>query len=285
MINLKNSTGFFKNSKIIRNVMGRSTNNQTKVALITGSTSGIGLGVAERFAKNGFNVVINGFGKQDQINSIVQNLKQIGAKEVLYHSADMSKETEINDMFEKIKSQFERVDILVNNAGIQHVCPVDEFPSDKWEQIIKINLISNFHTIKRSVPYMKKNGWGRIVNIASAHGLIASPFKSAYVAAKHGVLGLTKTVALELAEKNITVNAICPGYVKTPLVMNQVADTARVRGISEEDVIKKVLLLNQATKKFVEVEEIAEAVSYLCSDNAASVTGTHLSLDGGWSAQ
>lgn len=243
------------------------------------------MGVAERFAKDGFNVIINGFGNPEQIDSICQSLKQKGANDVLYHSADMSKEAEIVDMFDKIKSQFQRVDILVNNAGIQFVCPVDEFPSEKWEQIIKINLISNFHTIKHSVPFMKKNGWGRIVNIASAHGLVASPFKSAYVAAKHGVLGLTKTVALELAEKNITVNAICPGYVKTPLVMNQVADTARVRGISEEDVIKKVMLLNQATKKFVEVEEIAEAVSYLCSDGAASVTGTHLSLDGGWCAQ
>lgn len=230
-------------------------------------------------------VVINGFGKPDDINKIVENLKSLGAKNVLYHGADMSKQAEIVNMFSQVAKQLGRVDILVNNAGIQFVSPIDEFPSEKWEQIIRINLIACFHTIKHSVPFMKKNGWGRIVNIASAHGLIASPFKSAYVAAKHGVLGLTKTVALELAEKNITVNAVCPGYVKTPLVMNQVADTARVRGISEEDVIKKVMLLNQATKKFAEIEEIAEAVSYLCSENSASVTGTHISVDGGWSAQ
>lgn len=197
----------------------------------------------------------------------------------------MSKPNEIEDMFGQIKTKFNRVDILVNNAGIQFVNPIETFPDDKWEQILRINLISNFYTIKYSIPYMKKNGWGRIVNIASAHGLIASPFKSAYVSAKHGVMGLSKTAALELAPNNITVNVICPGYVRTPLVMNQIADTARVRGISEEDVINKVFLLNHATKKFVEIEEVVEAVDYLCSNNAANVTGTHLSIDGGWSAQ
>lgn len=243
------------------------------------------MGVAERFARDGMSVVINGFGKQEQIDTAVKNLKSLGAKNVIYHGADMSKEADIADMFDLVKKQLGKVDILVNNAGIQFVSPIEDFPSEKWEQIIRINLIACFYTIKNSVPLMKQNGWGRIINIASAHGLVASPFKSAYVSAKHGVLGLTKTVALELAEKNITVNAVCPGYVKTPLVLNQVADTARVRGISEEDVIKKVMLLNQATKKFVEVEEIAEAVSYLASDYAASVTGTHLSVDGGWCAQ
>ena len=197
----------------------------------------------------------------------------------------MSKPAEITEMMQTALKECQKIDILVNNAGIQFVCPIDEFPDEKWELITRVNLLSCFYTIKNALPSMKKNGWGRIINVASAHGLVASPFKSAYVSAKHGVLGLTKTVALEVAEKNITVNAICPGYVKTPLVMNQVADTARVRGISEEDVIKKVMLLNQATKKFAEVEEIVEAAAYLCSDNAASVTGTHISIDGGWSAQ
>ncbi len=243
------------------------------------------MGIAERFAKHGLSVVVNGFGAQDSIDKILENLKSLGARHVLHHPADMAKPEHINDMFKQIDKEFGRVDILVNNAGIQHVSPIDEFPVEKWESIIRINLVSNYYTIKHSLPYMKNNGWGRIINVASAHGLIASPFKSAYVAAKHGVLGLTKSVALEVAEKNITVNAICPGYVKTPLVLNQIADTARVRGISEEDVIKKVMLLNQPTKKFVEIEEVVEAVVYLCSDNAASVTGTSLSIDGGWVAQ
>ena len=205
-----------------------------RVALITGSTSGIGLGIAEAFAKQGKSVVINGFATNDVVNGIKSNLKKLGAKSVIYHGADMSKQTEIDDMFKTVKSELGRVDILVNNAGIQFVSPIDEFPVDKWEQIIRINLLALFHTTRHSLPMMKANGWGRIINVASAHGLIASPFKSAYVAAKHGVMGLTKTVALEVAEKNITCNTICPGYVKTPLVLNQVADTARVRGISEE---------------------------------------------------
>jgi len=230
-------------------------------------------------------VVINGFGPQDSINKTLEKLKALGARHVLHHAADMGKPEHINDMFKQIDKELGRVDILINNAGIQHVAPIDEFPVEKWESIIRINLVSNYYTIKHALPYMKKNGWGRIINVASAHGLIASPFKSAYVAAKHGVLGLTKSVALEVAQNNITVNAICPGYVKTPLVLNQIADTARVRGISEEDVIKKVMLLNQPTKKFVEIEEVVEATVYLCSDNAASVTGTSLSIDGGWVAQ
>jgi len=258
---------------------------QEKVALITGSSSGIGLGIAEKFAKGGYSVVINGFGSTESIEGILKNLRDLGAKDVLFDGADMSKPSEIESMFEKVKQKFGRLDILVNNAGIQQVSPIEDFPAEKWEAIIRINLISCFYTIKHSVPLMKQQGWGRIVNVASVHGIVASPFKSAYVSAKHGVLGLTKTVALELAEKNITVNSICPGYVKTPLVVNQIADTARVRGISEEDVVKKVLLLNQATKKFVEVEEVAEACAFLCSETAQSITGTNIVLDGGWTAQ
>lgn len=256
-----------------------------RAVLITGSTSGIGLGIAERFAKLGHHLIINGYPKPNNLEAMIKQLKSLGAKSVLFHGADMSKTAEIDDMFDQVRSHVGRVDILVNNAGIQHVAPVDDFPVDKWEQVMRINLISNFYTIRHSLPYMKKNGWGRIINVASVHGLVASPYKSAYVSAKHGVLGLTKTVALEVAQANITVNAICPGYVKTPLVVNQIAATAKTRGIKEEDVIKNVMLLNQATKKFVEIEEVVEAVVYLSSDNAASVTGTHIVLDGGWSAQ
>lgn len=255
------------------------------MALITGSTSGIGLGIAEAFAKQGKSIVLNGFATSDVVDGIKANLKKLGAPKVLYHGADMSKMSDIDDMFKTVRKELGRVDILVNNAGIQFVSPIDEFPVEKWEQIIRVNLLALFHTTRHSLPLMKENGWGRIINVASAHGLIASPFKSAYVAAKHGVMGLTKTVALEVAEKNITCNTICPGYVKTPLVLNQVADTARVRGISEEEVIKKVMLLNQATKKFVEIEEVVAAATYLASEQAASVTGTHILIDGGWSAQ
>lgn len=242
--------------------------------------------MAERFARDGHHVVINGYPTPPNLTSIQSSLKSLGAASVLHHGADMSKASDIEAMFALVTSQLGRgVDILVNNAGIQFVAPIDEYPDDKWEQIVRVNLISNFYTIKHALPGMKRAGWGRIVNIASAHGLVASPFKSAYVSAKHGVLGLTKTVALEVAQMNITVNAVCPGYVKTPLVINQVADTARVRGISEQDVITKVMLVNQATKKFVEVDEVAETVAFLCSDKAASITGAHISVDGGWCAQ
>jgi 3-hydroxybutyrate dehydrogenase len=188
-------------------------------------------------------------------------------------------------MLESATKLFGKIDILVNNAGIQHVAPIDDFPPEKWELIIRVNLISAFYTIRHVLPLMKENKWGRIVNIASLHGVVASPFKSAYVSAKHGILGLTKTVALEVAEKNITVNSICPGYVKTPLVMNQLADTAKCRGISEEDVIKNVILLNQPTKKFIDLEELADTTSFLCSESARSITGTQILVDGGWTAQ
>jgi len=197
----------------------------------------------------------------------------------------MSKPETISDMFDQIMKKFGKVEVLINNAGIQFVSPIEQFPPEKWEQIIRIDLIASFYTIRQVLPSMKKNGWGRIINIASAHALVASPFKSAYVAAKHGMLGMTKTVALEVAEEGITVNAICPGYVKTPLVLNQVADTAKIRGLSEEEVIKKVILGAQATKKFVEIDEVAALVLFLCSDQATSITGAALSIDGGWTAQ
>lgn len=256
-----------------------------KVVVITGSTSGIGLGIAKAFAKTKSTIIINGFITPESLDQIQAELTALGAQNVFYHSADLSKPEEITNMFDQIFAQFKKVDVLVNNAGIQFVSPIEQFPPDKWELIIRIDLMAAFYTIRRVIPIMKQTGWGRIINIASAHALVASPFKSAYVAAKHGLLGLTKTVALEVAQQGITVNAICPGYVKTPLVLNQVADTAKARGISEEDVIKTVMLGPQATKKFVEIEEISELVMFLCGDKASSITGAALSIDGGWTAQ
>ncbi|NRB10055.1 MAG: 3-hydroxybutyrate dehydrogenase [Rickettsiaceae bacterium] len=258
---------------------------KNKVIVITGSTSGIGLGIAQRFAKEQAIVVINGFGKKTDIDKEIAELKKLGAKDVFYHNADLSKPVEIDNMFTEIIAEFNQVDVLINNAGIQFVSPIDEFPEDKWENIIRIDLISCFYTIKNVIPIMKKNKFGRIINIDSAHGLVASPYKSAYVAAKHGLLGLTKTVALEVAEFSITANAICPGYVKTPLVLSQVADTAKARNMTEEDVIKNVILGAQATKKFVEIAEIAEMAYYLSTSHAASITGTTIAMDGGWTAQ
>ncbi|PCJ24941.1 MAG: SDR family oxidoreductase [Rickettsiales bacterium] len=258
---------------------------KNKVVVVTGSTSGIGLGIAKRFSKSGAHLVINGFADSGEIKKISEELMADGAAGVIHEGADLTKPAEIDQMFANILDKFGKIDVLINNAGIQFVSPIEEFPPEKWEAIIRIDLIASFYTIKNVVPIMKKNGWGRIINIASAHGLVASPFKSAYVAAKHGMLGLTKTVALEVAEHGITVNSICPGYVKTPLVLEQVADTAKARGISEESVIKDVLLAAQATKKFVEIEEIASLAHYLCSKEAASITGTALSMDGGWTSQ
>jgi 3-hydroxybutyrate dehydrogenase len=255
-----------------------------KVVVITGSTSGIGLGIAKRFAQESTKIVLNGMANDQQVAQISQELQQIGAKEVLYEGADLSKPEEINTMFAHIIQKLGKIDVLINNAGIQFVAPIEEFPPEKWEAIMRIDLISLFYTIKNSLPIMKQNKWGRIINIASAHGLVASPFKSAYVAAKHGVLGLTKTIALEAARDNITVNAICPGYVKTPLVLNQIADTAKARGMSQQDVIENIILGAQATKKFVEIEEIAELAFYLCSNSASSITGSALTMDGGWTS-
>ncbi|MCX4084555.1 3-hydroxybutyrate dehydrogenase [Rickettsia hoogstraalii] len=256
-----------------------------KVAVITGSTSGIGLEIAKHFAKLESKIVINGFAKEDEVAKILAELKELGASSVFYQGINLAEPEEIRSMFERIIKEFGKIDILVNNAGIQHVAPIDEFPEDKWEQILRIDLIASFYTTKYAIPIMKKNGFGRIVNIASAHAYVASPFKSAYVAAKHGILGLTKTVALEVAENNITVNAICPGYVNTPLVQNQIADTAKARHISEESALRDVILKSQATKKFVEADEIANLVIFLCDEKASSITGSGLLIDGGWTAQ
>lgn len=260
-----------------------SDNLKGKVAVITGSTSGIGLGLAQGLAGAGMHIVLNGFGDKDEIEKERKGIEAKGVK-CLYHGADMTKPDEIEDLIKTAKSEFGSVDVLVNNAGIQHVSPVEEFPDNKWEAIISINLSSAFYATKHTVPLMKEQGWGRIINLVSAHGLVASPFKSAYVSAKHGMIGFTKTIALEVAENNITVNAICPGYVKTPLVDGQIADTAKARGISEEDVINNVLLKAQHTKKFVEIEHLAELAKFLCSDAASNITGTHVSVDGGWTA-
>jgi 3-hydroxybutyrate dehydrogenase len=255
-----------------------------KTALVTGSTSGIGLGIATRLAAEGANIVLNGFGAAAEVERLRAQLAAHGVS-VIYDGADMTNPAAIAAMVGKAIARFGAVDVLVNNAGIQHVAPVDEFPLDKWDAIIAINLSSSFHTVRAALPAMKARGWGRIINIASAHALVASPFKSAYVAAKHGIAGFTKTIALEVAEKGITVNAICPGYVLTPLVEKQIPDTARARGITEDAVKRDVLLAAQPTKKFVAVEEVAALAAFLCSPGAASITGALLPLDGGWTAQ
>lgn len=255
-----------------------------KHALVTGSTSGIGLGIAEGLAKAGVNLVLNGFGDKNDIVALRMRLATDYGVQVLYDGADMSKGSDIARMMSELAAKTGGIDIVVNNAGIQHVSPVEEFPDAKWDAILAINLSSAFHTTKAAMPYMKKRRWGRIVNIASAHGLVASPFKSAYVAAKHGIMGFTKTIALECAEDGVTVNAICPGYVLTPLVEKQIPDTAKARGLTEEQVKKDVLLAAQPTKQFVTVEQIAATTLFLCSDAAASITGSHIAVEGGWTA-
>lgn len=254
-----------------------------KTAIITGSTSGIGLGIAQGFAAQGINIVINGFGDSADIEKERVAIESAGVK-CIYNGADMTKPDEVTALVEEAVNVFGSIDILVNNAGIQHVAPIEDFSPEKWDAIIAINLSSSFHTIRAAIPHMKKQGWGRIINVDSAHGLVASPFKSAYVTAKHGLLGLNKTVALEVAEENITCNAICPGYVLTPLVAKQIPDTAKARGITEEEVKRDVLLSAQWTKKFVSVEELAGTALFLCSDYAQNITGTHISVDGGWTA-
>ena len=254
------------------------------VAIVTGSTSGIGQAMAKALAGQGCNIVINGLGDPHKIEEERSEIANAFGVEVKYHGADMTKPEEIADMVDFAKREFGRLDLLLNNAGVQFVAPIEEFPIDKWNQIIAINLSSAFHSIRAAVPIMKGQGRGRIVNLASAHALVASPFKSAYVAAKHGVLGLTKTVALEVATHGITCNAICPGYVKTPLVEAQIADQAKARGITPDQVMKDVILAAQPTKKFVEYDEIAGLLVYLASDAGASVNGTALSIDGGWTA-
>ena len=255
-----------------------------KTALVTGSTSGIGLAMAREFAKDGANVVINGFGTPADIEKERSGIESDFGVKALYSPADMTKPDEIAAMVATAEKTFGSVDVLVNNAGIQFVAPIEEFPVEKWNQIIAINLSSAFHACRATVAGMKKRKWGRIINTASAHALVASPFKSAYVSAKHGIAGLTKTVALETATFGITCNAICPGYVWTPLVEKQIPDTMAARGLTREQVINDVLLDAQPTKQFVTVDEIAALAMYLSSDMARSITGAIISIDGGWTA-
>ena len=256
-----------------------------KTALVTGSTSGIGLGIATALAAGGANVILNGFGDPNEIEKLRAKLAADHAVEVRFEAADLSQQDAIEQMMGNAIEQFGAVDILVNNAGIQFVAPIDEFPVAKWNAILALNLTASFHTIRLALPAMKANKWGRIVNIASAHALVASPYKSAYVAAKHGIAGLTKTVALEVATHGITMNAVCPGYVWTPLVEKQIPDTAKARGLTEAQVIDDVLLHAQPTKKFVQVPEVAALTAFLASDAAASITGAVIPIDGGWTAQ
>ncbi|WP_027037154.1 3-hydroxybutyrate dehydrogenase [Mesorhizobium ciceri] len=255
-----------------------------KTAVVTGSTSGIGLAIAQALAAEGHNVVVNSFSDTEADRAITDAIARQHKVKTAYIKADMSKPAECRALIAKAAETFGSVDILVNNAGIQHVAPVEEFPIEKWDAIIAINLSSAFHTIAAAIPLMREAGGGRIVNIASAHGLVASPFKSAYVSAKHGIMGLTKTVALELAREKITCNAICPGYVLTPLVEAQIPDQMKAHNMDRETVIRDVMLDKQPTKEFVTVEQIAAAAVFLCSDAAAQVNGTHLSVDGGWTA-
>ncbi len=256
-----------------------------RVALITGSTSGIGLAIARALAAEGANVVINGLGDAAAIEKERAGLEAEFKVRAAYSPADMTKPAEIADMVAFAQKTFGSVDILVNNAGIQHVSPVEDFPPEKWDQIIAINLSSAFHAIRAAVPGMKSRKWGRIINTASAHSLVASPFKSAYVAAKHGIAGLTKTVALELATHGVTVNAISPGYVWTPLVERQIPDTMKARGLTREQVINDVLLGGQPTKQFVTVEQVGAMAAFLCSEAASQITGANMQIDGGWVAQ
>ncbi|QYX55350.1 3-hydroxybutyrate dehydrogenase [Roseovarius sp. SCSIO 43702] len=251
-----------------------------KTAIVTGSNSGIGLGIATEFAKAGMNVVLNSFTDRDEDHKLAEKMASEHGVDVRYVQADMSKADECRALIEKAGA----CDVLVNNAGIQHVAPIPEFPQEKWDAIIAINLSSAFHTTAAALPVMRKAGWGRVINIASAHGLTASPYKSAYVAAKHGVVGLTKVTALETAEEPITANAICPGYVLTPLVEAQIPDTMKEYDMSREDVIKNVMLKRQPSKEFATVEQLGGTALYLCSDAAAQVTGTTISVDGGWTA-
>jgi 3-hydroxybutyrate dehydrogenase len=258
---------------------------RSKSAVVTGSTSGIGLAIARAMAKEGANVVLNGFGDADEIERARSAIEAEFGVKAIHSPADMAKPDEIAAMIREAEKAFGAVDILVNNAGIQHVSPIEEFPPEKWDQIIAINLSSAFHAIRAAVPGMKRRGWGRIISTASAHSLTASPFKAAYVSAKHGIAGLTKTVALELATHGVTVNCISPGYVWTPLVERQIPDTMKTRGLTREQVINDVMLTAQPTKQFVTVEQVAALAVFLCSEAASQITGANLSMDGGWTAQ
>ncbi|QDP19923.1 3-hydroxybutyrate dehydrogenase [Sphingomonas xanthus] len=257
---------------------------QGKVALVTGSTSGIGLAIARAMAAEGASLMINGFGDRDEIESIRSGLEEAAGAPALYDAADLGDCEAIEAMVRRCAHELHAPDILVNNAGIQFVSPVTEFPTDKWEAILRVNLTAVFHTTRLTLPAMRERGWGRIINTASAHSMVASPNKSAYVAAKHGVAGFTKTVALEAARDGVTVNCISPGYVWTQLVEKQIPDTMKARGLTREQVMNDVLLAAQPTKRFVTVDEVASLALYLASDGAASITGANLSMDGGWTA-
>ena len=255
-----------------------------KVALVTGSTSGIGLGIARTLANAGAQIVLNGFGKPQDIAAARAEIESEFGVSAVHLGADMSMPAEIAELMAKALERFGRLDVLVNNAGIQHVAKIDEFPVDKWDAILAINLTCAFHTTRLALPAMRRNGFGRIVNIASAHGLVGSPFKSAYVAAKHGLVGLTKVIALETAEEAITCNAVCPGYVYTPLVEAQIEGQAKAHGVPREQVIRDVLLAQQPNKRFASVEELGALTVFLASEAAASITGVALPVDGGWTA-
>ncbi|MDT3377327.1 3-hydroxybutyrate dehydrogenase [Labrys portucalensis] len=257
---------------------------KTKAAVVTGSTSGIGLGIARALAREGANVMLNGLGDAAEIEKTRAGIEAEFGVKALFSPANLMEPAAVKGLIGEAETAFGAVDILVNNAGIQFVSPIDEFPDDKWEAIIRLNLLASFYAIKAALPGMKRKGWGRIINTASAHSLVASPFKSAYVAAKHGIAGLTKTVALEVAQQKITCNAISPGYVWTPLVEAQIPDTMKARNMTAEQVKNDVMLGGQPTKEFVTIDQVASLAVYLCSDAAASITGANLSMDGGWTA-
>jgi 3-hydroxybutyrate dehydrogenase len=256
-----------------------------KTVLVTGSTSGIGLGIARAFAAEGANLMLNGLGEPRAIEALLAGMVKDCGVRALHHPADMTKPAEIFELVKTAEQEFGAVDILVNNAGIQHVAPVDEFPPERWDAILAINLSSAFHATRAALPGMKKRGWGRVINIASIHGLVASPFKSAYVAAKHGVIGFTKAAALEVAELGITVNAICPGYVWTPIVEKQLDDQVRVHGIPKEKVISDIMLAPQPTKRFIKIEEVAQVALNLADEAAGQINGAAMVIDGGWTAR
>lgn len=258
---------------------------ETRAILVTGSTSGIGHAIAKKFAAIGYDVALNSFESESEASAGVDEVRRYASARVEFFSADLADPDQSAALVGRVSKAFGRLDVLVNNAGVQKVAPIEDFPPADWDRIRAISLDSAFHTIRAALPGMAERGWGRIINVASAHGLRASPFKSAYVATKHGVVGLTKTVALEAAEKGVTVNAICPGYVWTPLVARQVADQAKVHGISEDEVVRTVMLAPQPTRQFVQPEEIAELAAYLCTDFARSITGSAISIDGGWTAK